>query len=55
MASSVKNPANITISRKEILQWVNGLLKTDYNKVEELHTGNYYCNILLKIIFFVLY
>ncbi|KAJ1718454.1 microtubule integrity protein mal3 [Coemansia biformis] len=33
-------------SRQELLGWVNGLLQTNYNRVEQLGTGAAYCQIL---------
>lgn len=34
------------VGRRELLQWVNTLLQTDYKKVEDLRTGAAYCQIL---------
>jgi RP/EB family microtubule-associated protein len=33
-------------SRHEILEWINGLLKLELTKVEQLGSGHVYCHIL---------
>ncbi|KAJ2156901.1 microtubule integrity protein mal3 [Coemansia sp. RSA 552] len=36
-------------SRQELIAWVNGLLQTNYTKVEQLGTGSAYCQIIDSI------
>ena len=38
--------SNIDMSRGELLFWLNSLLKTNVNKIEQLGSGAVYCQLL---------
>ena len=38
-----------SVSRAEIIQWINGVLDSNYTKVEQCGTGAIYCQLLDSI------
>lgn len=38
-----------SVSRAEIIQWINGVLDANYTKVEQCGTGAVYCQLLDSI------
>ena len=38
-----------SVSRAELLQWINGVLDTNYTKIEQCGTGAIYCQLLDSI------
>ena len=43
---TVNSNNSIDLSRGELLNWVNDLLKTNLTKIEQLGTGAIYCQLL---------